>query len=116
MASGCAAIFTIPSPLVDGESVAPVRVGQVSHIARDSDRVLWERARAAKVWIFKLPKPVEPRRTGGRVGRIGLHSAVRSPDVLGIAFCELLLRFRVVLEHLFEIRGSAAIISAPLRL
>ena len=89
-----AALFTVPVPLVDGESVAPVvRVGQAPHATPDV-----EIARR-----MGLPEMINAIGVASRVARIGLHFAVSASGYVRVVIrLEVLLHFLVVLDHVFE--------------
>ena len=106
VASGRAAIFAVPSPLVDGESVAPALVGQVMHAAPDPDR-------AGRRELDEMIKAVG---VGSRVAWVGLHFAVGAFEpVMVVPHLVVSLHFLVVLEHLFEARFfvTATRVTAP---
>ena len=88
-----AALFTVPSPLVDAESVAPVLVGQALHAAPDPDIAI----RA------ELVEMIHAVGVGCRVARIGLHFAVSALGLESIVMREVFeLHFEAVVQHLFQ--------------
>ena len=96
--AGRAALFTVPSPLVDSESVAPVLVGQAPHEAPDPNRARWR----------ELVKMIVTLGAGGRVARVGLHFTVSAfVQVLTSRVVVVSLHFLVVLEHIVEARHEA---------
>ena len=86
-----AALFTVPSPLVDAESVAPVLVGQALHAAPDPDIAI----RA------ELVEMILAVGVGCRVARIGLHIAVSAFGLVNVLIIlEVLHHVKAVLHHL----------------
>ena len=106
--SGRAALSLVPSSLVDGESVAPVLVGQALHAAPDPDRARWR----------ELVQMIKAVRVGGRVTRVGLHFAVRAFVLVLAGPCiEIIVHFFAVLEHVFEANiftGHTAFATRPI--
>ena len=86
-----AALFTVPFPLVDAESVAPVLVGQAHHAAPDVDIAI----RA------ELVEMILAVGVGCRVARIGLHIAVSAFGLVNVLIIlEVLHHVKAVLHHL----------------
>ena len=93
MASGRAALFTVPSSLVYGESVAPLLVGQAPHAAPDPDRAGWR----------KLDEMIQAIRVGSWVAWVGLHFAVCASGLVYTGRLHIVfLHFSAVLEYLLE--------------